>query len=105
VSTPTRTIADDQQAWKRLRPDTLPQLASTMNAAEIADAFGVTRDAVERRLAFHGLTACVGGSQPRRKLVHNRLIPCTAGTVLGANCGAPIEPDGTCRWAHQHTAQ
>jgi hypothetical protein len=104
MSNPPTSIADQRQAWKRLRPEALAQLATTMNAAEIADAFGVARPAVEQRLAYHGLVACVGGPTPRRKLVHNRLIHCPATTTLGTVCGAPQEPDGTCRWAHQHTA-
>jgi hypothetical protein len=101
-TTPGTSIVDQRQAWKRLRPEALAQLAVTMNAAEIADAFGVARPAVEQRLAYHGLVACVGGPTPRRTLTHNQLIPCTANTVFGTTCAAPLEPDGTCRWDHQH---
>jgi hypothetical protein len=98
------TSADKRQAWRGLRPDALEELAATMTTRQIGDLFGVSSSAAFSRLAYLGLTAQPSTRNTRRTLVHDRLIPCTTTTTLGTPCGAPLEPDGTCRWAHQHTA-
>ncbi|KFG71504.1 helix-turn-helix domain-containing protein [Streptomyces mutabilis] len=99
------SIVDRQRTWKSLRREALAQLAATMTVPEIADLFGIAADTARARLAAHGLVARpVTRRRPRSTLNHRQLIPCTANTVLGTACGAPLDPDGTCRWTHQHTA-
>jgi hypothetical protein len=94
-------VIDGRQSWQRLRPATLAQLAATMTAPEIADMFGVPLGTVRSRLAAHRITA----RSARPAASPRPAIPrCSAPLALtGAPCAAPLDPDGSCRWAHQHT--
>lgn len=100
---PTLDAEERRRAWRRLRHADLAALADTMSTPEIAAAYGVLYGTARSRLAHHGLTARPAAPRPL-DLRPGDAPRCTvplAGSP--ARCGVPLDPDGTCRWAHQHT--
>lgn len=98
--------ADNPRAvWRNLRHEALAELAATHTLREISGAFGLGKTSVYERLKRHGLKA-KAHEFPRATppAPAERIKRCTA-TAHGAMCAAPLDPDGTCRWTHQHTKE